>query len=162
MDSSAFISESIGGGAITAYDQSGSPVNMQLRWGKVDSATLGAGHTDTWNLFYQTNSNATGTQVAWQNAGVNYSFDPNGQMNPLIANTTLNNVTIDGVVARHHPDRARLRRSDAVRRYQRHRAGQPGAAGRLPGRFAADRSRSATRAALSAPIRTAARSIWRK
>ena len=97
MDSSAFISESIGGGAITAYDQSGSPVNVQLRWGKVDSATLGAGHTDTWNLFYQTNSNATGSQVAWQNAGVNYSFDPNGQMNPLIANTTLNNVTIDGV-----------------------------------------------------------------
>ena len=48
---------------------------MQLRWGKVDSATLGTGHTDTWNLFYQVNSNATGTQVAWQNAGVNYTFD---------------------------------------------------------------------------------------
>ena len=70
---------------------------MQLRWGKVDSATLGTGHADTWNLFYQVNSNATGTQVAWQNAGVNYTFDPNGQMNPLIANTTLNNVTVNGI-----------------------------------------------------------------
>ena len=97
MDTTAFINESIGGGAITAYDQSGSPVNMQLRWGKVDSAALGAGHSDTWNLFYQVNSNATGTQVAWQNAGVNYSFDPNGQMNPLIANTTLNNVVVNGI-----------------------------------------------------------------
>jgi len=97
MDTTAFINESIGGGAITAYNQSGSPVNMQMRWGKVDSAALGAGHSDTWNLFYQVNSNATGTQVAWQNAGVNYSFDPNGQMNPLIANTTLSNVTVNGI-----------------------------------------------------------------
>jgi flagellar hook protein FlgE len=96
MDSSTFVDQSIGGGAITAYDAAGSPVNMQLRWAKVDTSTLGAGHTDTWNLFYQVNSNATGNQVAWQNAGVNYTFDPNGQMNPLVANTTLSNVTING------------------------------------------------------------------
>ena len=96
MDTSAFVDQSIGGGAITAYDAAGSPVNMQLRWAKVDTSTLGAGHTDTWNLFYQVNSNATGTQVAWQNAGVNYNFDPNGQMNPLIANTTLTNVMVNG------------------------------------------------------------------
>jgi flagellar hook protein FlgE len=96
MDTSTFIDQSIGGGAITAYDASGAPVNMQLRWGKVDSSSLGAGHTDNWNLFYQVNSNATGNQVAWQNAGVSYTFDPNGQMNPLVANTTLSNVTING------------------------------------------------------------------
>src|SRR5262249_400693 len=97
MDVTAFINESIGGGASTAYDQSGAPVNLQLRWGRVDRAWLGSGHSDMWNLFYQVNSNATGTQVAWQNAGVNYNFDPNGQMNPLIANTTLNNVTVNGI-----------------------------------------------------------------
>jgi flagellar hook protein FlgE len=97
QDNTTFISETIGGGAITCYDQSGSPVNLQMRWGKTDSSTLGTGHTDTWNLFYQTNSNATGTQVAWQNVGVNYKFDPNGQMNPLIANTTLNNVVVNGI-----------------------------------------------------------------
>jgi flagellar hook protein FlgE len=97
MDVTTFINESIGGGAITSFDQSGSPVNLQMRWGKVDSSTLGAGHVDTWNLFYQTNSNAVGTEVAWQNAGVNYKFDPNGQMNPLIANTTLTNVTVNGI-----------------------------------------------------------------
>ncbi len=96
MDVSTFLDQSIGGGAITTYDAAGSPVNMQLRWAKVDSSTLGAGHTDTWNLFYQKDSHATGNEVAWQNAGVNYTFDPNGQMNPLIANTTLTNVTVNG------------------------------------------------------------------
>jgi flagellar hook protein FlgE len=97
MDQTNFIDQTVGGGAITTYDVSGAPVNMQLRWGKVDSSTLGTGHADTWNLFYQVNGNATGTQVAWQNAGVNYTFNPNGQMNPLIANTTLNNVTVNGI-----------------------------------------------------------------
>jgi flagellar hook protein FlgE len=96
-DLSTFIDQTIGGGAVTSYDTSGSPINIQLRWGKTDSSTLGAGHIDTWNLFYQTNSNATGSQAAWQNAGVNYTFDPNGQMNPLIANVSLTNVTVNGI-----------------------------------------------------------------
>lgn len=95
-DSTAFLNESIGGGAVTAYDASGSPVNVQLRWAKTDSSTLGAGHTDTWNLFYQTNSNATGTQVAWQNVGSTFTFDANGQMNPPITNLTLQNLTVNG------------------------------------------------------------------
>jgi flagellar hook protein FlgE len=34
--------------------------------------------------------------VAWQNAGVNYTFAANGQMNPAITNLTLNNVTVNG------------------------------------------------------------------
>jgi flagellar hook protein FlgE len=94
-DLSTFIENSVGGGAITAYDISGSPVNIQLRWAKVDSASTGG--TDTWNLFYQENSTATGTQVAWRNAGVNYTFGANGQMSPLIATLALNNVTVDGI-----------------------------------------------------------------
>jgi flagellar hook protein FlgE len=48
-DLSTFLDESIGGGAVTAYDVSGSAVNIQLRWAKIDSATYGG--TDTWNLF---------------------------------------------------------------------------------------------------------------
>jgi len=95
-DLTAFINETVGGGAITVYDISGSPVNMQLRWGKIDSATLGGTHVDKWNLFYQVNSNATGNGVAWQNAGTDFTFDPNGQMNPVVANVTLNNVLVDG------------------------------------------------------------------
>ena len=92
---STFLKQSIGGGAVTCYDVSGSPVNMQLRWAKVDSSQYGG--TDTWNLFYQVNPNATGQQTAWRNAGVNYMFGANGQMNPLIGTMTLSNVTVNGI-----------------------------------------------------------------
>jgi flagellar hook protein FlgE len=95
QDLTAFIDQSIGGGAVTAFDISGSPVNIQLRWAKVDSAEYGG--TDTWNLFYQIDSNATGEQSAWQNVGVNYRFGDNGQMDPTIASLTLSNVTVNGV-----------------------------------------------------------------
>lgn len=94
-DLSQFLDQSLGGGAVTAYDVSGSPVNIQLRWAKVDSAAYAG--TDTWNLFYQVDSNATGTQVAWQNVGIDYSFAANGQMSPLVSTVALNNVTVDGI-----------------------------------------------------------------
>jgi flagellar hook protein FlgE len=94
-DLTTFLDSSIGGGAVTAYDVSGSPVNIQMRWAKVDSAATGG--TDTWNLFYQESSTATGNNVAWRNAGVNYTFGSNGQMSPLIATLALNNVTVDGI-----------------------------------------------------------------
>src|SRR4051812_44626575 len=53
-DVATFLKQSISGGAITAYDVAGSPVNIQLRWAKTDTALAGAPHVDTWNLFYQT------------------------------------------------------------------------------------------------------------
>jgi flagellar hook protein FlgE len=96
-DNSTFLDESVAGGAVTAYDVSGSPVNLQLRWAKTDSASLGAGHTDNWNLFYQVNPNATGTNVAWQNVNTNFTFSASGQMSPQIASVTLNNVVVNGV-----------------------------------------------------------------
>ena len=96
-DSQTFIDESIAGGAVTAYDVSGAPVNLQFRWAKTDSASLGSGHTDTWNMFYQVDPNATGTAVAWQNVGTNFSFGPNGQPNPPVASVTLTNATVNGV-----------------------------------------------------------------
>lgn len=96
-DNQTFLDESISGGAATAYDGSGAPVNLQLRWAKMDSASLGLGHTDTWNLFYQTNPNATGSTVGWQNVGTNFTFGSNGQMNPVVGQITLNNLTVSGV-----------------------------------------------------------------
>jgi flagellar hook protein FlgE len=95
QDLDAFIDSSIGGGAITAYDVSGSPVNIQLRWAKVDSKAYGG--TDTWNLFYQSNSVATGPTEAWKNAGINFTFGPNGQMVPVVSSATFTNMTINGV-----------------------------------------------------------------
>jgi flagellar hook protein FlgE len=96
-DTSTFLNESVAGGAVTTYDVSGAPVNLQFRWAKTDSTTLGPGHTDTWNLFYQTNPNATGTQVAWQNVNTNFTFSASGQMMPAVPNITLANAVVNGV-----------------------------------------------------------------
>ncbi|MGC2115301.1 MAG: flagellar hook-basal body complex protein, partial [Pseudolabrys sp.] len=93
-DVSTFVNESIDGGSVTIYDAIGTPANLQMRWAKTDS--VAAGGTDTWQLFYQTNSTATAAQVAWQNAGVNFTFDSTGQLNPPVTNIALNGVTING------------------------------------------------------------------
>jgi len=94
-DIAVFTKESISGGAVTAYDATGTPVNLQLRWAKTDSAALGSPHTDTWNLFYQANPNATGAQTAWVNAGTNFVFGSNGSLtSPSGSTITLNNVTV--------------------------------------------------------------------
>jgi flagellar hook protein FlgE len=95
-DTNTFANESISGGAVTAYDATGTPVNLQLRWAKTDSATLGVGHTDTWNLFYQSNPNATGLQTAWINAGTNFVFGSNGSLvSPSGSTITLTNVAVN-------------------------------------------------------------------
>jgi flagellar hook protein FlgE len=94
-DQTIFQQESISGGAVTVYDATGTAVNLQLRWAKTDSASLGAGHSDTWNLFYQANPNATGTQPAWINAGTNFTFGTNGQLSsPVGSSIILSNVNV--------------------------------------------------------------------
>ena len=96
-DATIFQNESISGGAVTAYDASGTPVNLQLRWAKTDSAALGGTHTDTWNLFYQKDPLATGTQVAWVNAGTDFKFGTNGKLtSPTSPSITLTGVTVGG------------------------------------------------------------------
>lgn len=57
----------------------------------------GASTNDTWNLFYLADSNATGTDVAWQNAGTDYTFAANGQLSPAITTTTLSTLTVNGI-----------------------------------------------------------------
>jgi flagellar hook protein FlgE len=96
-DQTAFLNSSLGAGAITTYDISGTPVNVQMRWAKVDSAALGGTHANVWNLFYQTDSTASGNEIAWKNVGVKYTFAPTGQLDPPVANVTLADVTVNGV-----------------------------------------------------------------
>jgi flagellar hook protein FlgE len=94
-DQQTFLNESISGGAVTAYDQTGTAVNLQLRWAKTDSAALGGSHTNTWNLFYQSLPNAAGTQVAWVNAGTNFTFSPAGVLtSPATPAITIPNVLV--------------------------------------------------------------------
>ena len=96
-DQTAFTNESISGGAVTAYNASGTPVNLQLRWAKTDSSSLGAGHQDVWNLFYQTSTTATGVQTAWVNSGTNFIFGANGALtSPTGSAISIPGVTVDG------------------------------------------------------------------
>jgi flagellar hook protein FlgE len=87
-DSSTFTGQSVDGGSLTAYDADGNPVNIQLRWAQ--SAT------GTWQLFYQSNSAATGTEAEWQNVGTTFTFNSSGELSPAISNLTLQNLTVNG------------------------------------------------------------------
>jgi flagellar hook protein FlgE len=96
-DLTSFTNESISGGAATAYNAAGTPVNLQLRWVKSDSATLGTGHQDTWNLFYQTDTAAAGTQTAWVNVGTNFTFNSDGALtSPTGSAINIPAVKVDG------------------------------------------------------------------
>jgi flagellar hook protein FlgE len=83
-DESTFTAESIDGGSVTAYDSKGDPVNVDLRWAKVASSTGSA----TWQLYYQTDTTATGTQTAWANAGATFTFGSNGQLTAINGQTS--------------------------------------------------------------------------
>ncbi|MBU6456373.1 MAG: flagellar hook-basal body complex protein [Bradyrhizobium sp.] len=92
-DLTAFTSESISGGAVTAYNSAGTPVNLQLRWALVSTA----GGQNTWNLFYQSNSTATGTNAMWTNVGTNFVFNSNGNLvSPSGSGITIPNVNVNG------------------------------------------------------------------
>jgi flagellar hook protein FlgE len=96
-DLTAFTNESISGGAVTTYNAAGTPVNLQLRWAKTDSAALGGTHVDNWELFYQKDPLATGTQVAWVNAGTDFKFGTNGKLtSPTTPSITLTGVAVGG------------------------------------------------------------------
>jgi flagellar hook protein FlgE len=96
-DLTTFTNESISGGAVTAYNTAGTPVNLQLRWAKTDSAALGSGHQDTWNLFYQANTTAATGNQAWVNTGTNFTFSASGALaSPTGSSVAIPSVVVDG------------------------------------------------------------------
>ncbi|ODT80815.1 MAG: hypothetical protein ABS76_15260 [Pelagibacterium sp. SCN 64-44] len=95
-DADRFVSESIAGGAITAYAENGAPVNVQLRWAKVDSAA--ADGPEKWNLYYLADSKATGSSPMWVRVDQDYVFGENGSLLPPgVEKTTIANLKVDGV-----------------------------------------------------------------
>lgn len=93
-DDAKFKAESIAGGAITVYASNGSPVDVQLRWAKIDSAETGG--VERWNLFYMSDSTATGTTPMWTRVNQDYTFGADGSMQPPIETVPLTGVTING------------------------------------------------------------------
>lgn len=99
-DADRFVSESISGGGITVYSNTGEPINVQMRWSKVASS----GGDDTWALFYATDS-TPGAANAWTKMA-DYKFNT-GQLtsitpNPGVASAvgtervTIANLTVNG------------------------------------------------------------------
>ncbi len=96
-DLTTFDNQSISGGAVTVFNSAGTPINVQLRWAKVDSASLGNPHVDTWNLFYQNDPTASGGQTAWTNVGTNFIFNNNGALtSPPGGSVTIPTLSVSG------------------------------------------------------------------
>lgn len=97
-DEQNFLDRSVSGGAITAYDGQGNPVNVQIRWVKTNNADddAGTGGGDTWVAFYKSDDDATGTDPKWTSMGQEYHFNSTGQLNPTVDSTTITNLTVDG------------------------------------------------------------------
>ncbi|MFK7793068.1 MAG: flagellar hook protein FlgE [Devosiaceae bacterium] len=102
-----FLQNTVAGGAITVFDDSGSPVNVQFRWGKTES--VGSGDpADQWQLFYLSDSLATGTDPAWRNVGTDYTFATDGTMtapttDPVVT-LSVNGASVANVRIRHDGD----------------------------------------------------------
>ena len=75
-DVERFKNQSIGGGTLTAFTETGAAIPVQLRWAKLQNTP-----NEQWSLFYQTNDAAGAAQPAWQKVG-DYGFT-NGQMTQL-------------------------------------------------------------------------------
>jgi len=94
-DNAQFLTDTIAGGAITVYAENGAPANVQLRWAKTNSYANGG--SDTWNLFYQSDGDATGTNAQWTNVGQDYVFGTSGSLSPTVDSVALTGLTIDGI-----------------------------------------------------------------
>tara|TARA_R110002073_G_scaffold76804_6_gene186376 strand:+ start:1690 stop:3090 length:1401 start_codon:yes stop_codon:yes gene_type:complete len=94
-----FLDRSLAGGSITVYDDLGAPLQVQVRWAKVENTDgdgpAGLPDSDTWNMFYKTSDTATGTAAKWTNIGQDYVF-ANGQLAPAVSSATITNLTING------------------------------------------------------------------
>lgn len=89
-DETTFLTETIAGGAITAYDAAGASTNVQFRWAKIDNTV------DTWNLYYLEDSAATGTGAMWRNVGTDYTFGSNSQLTSA-SSLTITGLSVDGI-----------------------------------------------------------------
>ncbi|SHM16233.1 flagellar hook protein FlgE [Roseibium suaedae] len=82
-DEDAFIAQSISGGSITAYNENGTPLAVEVRWAKTVNADASVPVEDTWSMFVSSGGN----DPAWLEVG-NATFDSSGKITGLVAGTT--------------------------------------------------------------------------
>ncbi|TXM78825.1 flagellar hook-basal body complex protein [Methylobacterium sp. WL69] len=119
-DTTKFLNDTLSGGSLTTYTETGAPMTVQVRWAKVQNggaatAAVAADPTatppvvavpakpatdDVWNLFYLGNSKAGAADDAWQNTGQAFIFK-GGQLteptSPVIPNLTVDGVKLSNI-----------------------------------------------------------------
>ncbi|MEJ1161690.1 flagellar hook protein FlgE [Prosthecomicrobium sp. N25] len=86
-----FRGQSLEGGSTTLYDALGAKLDVQFRWAQTATSP------ETWNLFYQSDPSATGTQPMWTNVGTDFVFDNTGKMtSPTSASISIPSLSVSG------------------------------------------------------------------
>jgi flagellar hook protein FlgE len=90
-----FIDRTIAGQSLTVYNGIGTPIDIQMRWGKT-SNTVGA---ETWSLYYRSDSAATGAAPKWTQVTSGVTFDANGRMTAPASGILSTSFTVDGATS---------------------------------------------------------------
>ena len=90
-----FQAETIPGQTVTVYDVAGSPINVQYRWGKTDN-TVGS---ETWSLYYMSDSAATGAATMWTRVSNNVQFSASGAMTAPATGIINSAYTVNGATS---------------------------------------------------------------
>jgi flagellar hook protein FlgE len=92
-DENVFLDRTIAGQSVTVYDAAGSPVNVQIRWGKTSNTV-----PETWSAYYMSNSTAAGATPKWTRISNTVQFNASGQLiNPAGGTIPGFTFTVDGV-----------------------------------------------------------------
>lgn len=94
-DDAGFVARTISGQALTIYNANGTPMNVQMRWGKT-SNTSGA---ETWSVYYMSDSAATGATPKWTRMSNTVTFDANGKLTSPATGILSQAFTIDGATS---------------------------------------------------------------
>ena len=94
-DSTGFVDRTISGQSLTIYNSTGTPIDLQFRWGKTSNAP-GA---ETWSLYYLSDSAATGAAPAWTRVSNAITFDANGRMTAPASGILSQSFTVDGATS---------------------------------------------------------------
>ncbi|PPD15463.1 MAG: hypothetical protein CTY25_06910 [Methylobacterium sp.] len=91
-DEPGFLNRTISGQAVTLYNAVGTPIDVQIRWGKTAN-TAGA---ETWSAYYLSDSGATGATAKWTRLASAVTFDSNGRMTAPASGAVSTSFTVDG------------------------------------------------------------------
>ncbi|WP_150286516.1 flagellar hook protein FlgE [Rhabdaerophilum calidifontis] len=94
VDEQGFLNRTIAGQTVTVYDAAGSPITLQMRWGKTTNAA-----PETWSLYYLSDSNAVGAAPKWTRVSNTVQFNASGQMTSPASGVITGTYTVNGVTS---------------------------------------------------------------